>query len=115
MKRHKTEILTLLKHDLSTAEFIQQHRTKQSYGIYESGTMVARGSHPAEVLPILQPTFTRRTSGHCLGTFIAINLCIFLLGLYVVPHTVPPQFYLLVSLSPLKGLKFLRVNNFRIN
>jgi hypothetical protein len=43
-----------------------------------------------EVLPLLQPTFTRRTSGHCLGTFIAINLSIFLLGLYVVPHTVPP-------------------------
>jgi hypothetical protein len=33
-------------------------------------------SHP-NVLPPLQPTCTRRTSGHCLGTFITVNLALF--------------------------------------
>jgi hypothetical protein len=32
------------------------------------------------LLPPLQPTFTRRTIGHCLGTFIALNV------------TLPPPF-----------------------
>jgi hypothetical protein len=27
-------------------------------------------------LPPFQPTFTRRTSGHCLGTFIAVNVAL---------------------------------------
>jgi hypothetical protein len=31
-------------------------------------------SSETNVLPRVQPTFTRRTSGHCLGTFIAVNL-----------------------------------------
>jgi hypothetical protein len=41
------------------------------------------------VLPPIQPTFTRKTSRHCLGTFIAVNLSLFS-SLHV--HTLPPTF-----------------------
>jgi hypothetical protein len=33
-------------------------------------------SSQLNILPSLQPTFTRRTSGHCLGTFIAVSLAL---------------------------------------
>jgi hypothetical protein len=34
-------------------------------------------SSQPNILPPVQPTFTRRTNGHCLGTFIAVNLALF--------------------------------------
>jgi Na+-transporting NADH:ubiquinone oxidoreductase subunit NqrB len=43
-------------------------------------------SSQPNVIPRLQPTFTR-TSGHCLGTFIAVNLSLFPALLNVMSHT----------------------------
>jgi hypothetical protein len=43
-------------------------------------------SSQANVLPPLQPTFTKTTSGYCTGTFIAVNLAHTFLN--VVSHTV---------------------------
>jgi hypothetical protein len=47
-------------------------------------------SHP-KVLPPIQTIFTRRKSGHCLGTFIAVNLTLFSPIMCSVSHY-PPNF-----------------------
>jgi hypothetical protein len=60
-------------------------------------------SHPtfstSKRLTLTKPTFTRRTSGHCLGTFVAANLNLCSPPLKVVPIATPPTFSSL-SLSP---------------
>jgi hypothetical protein len=58
-------------------------------------------SSQPNVLPSLQPTFTRRTNGHCLGTFIAVKLSVSPL-LNVVSRTTHP-FSLLCLSSASKG------------
>jgi hypothetical protein len=54
-------------------------------------------SSQPNVIPPLQPNFTRRTSGHCLGTFVALNLALPPI-LNVVSHTTHPL-YLLKTLK----------------
>jgi hypothetical protein len=52
--------------------------------MYEFGVLIECNGIPlnfspcftAEYLPPPQPTFTRRTSDHCLGTFLAVNLAL---------------------------------------
>jgi hypothetical protein len=51
---------------------------------------VALPSPIPNALPSLQSAFTRRTSGHCLGTFIVVNLSLFLLIKCSVSHYAPP-------------------------
>jgi hypothetical protein len=58
-------------------------------------------SQPNVLLP-LQPPFTWRTSGHCLGTFIAVNLALTVPILNVVSHANHPVCLLSVSLLGLK-------------
>jgi hypothetical protein len=63
-------------------------------------------SSQQNVLPQFQPTLTRRTSGHCLGNFIAVNLALPPV-LNIVSHTAT---HFLFSLS----FDFKRVNEINI-
>jgi hypothetical protein len=50
------------------------------------------------VLPPLQPTFNRRTNGHCQGTCIVVNLAVSSLNVVSRPN-LPPHFLFSVALS----------------
>jgi hypothetical protein len=60
-------------------------------------------SSQPNALPPLQSTLTRRTNGHCMWTFIAVNLALFPL-LNTVSRTTHALSVLSVSLSGFKGL-----------
>jgi hypothetical protein len=66
-------------------------------------------SSQPNVLPHLKLTFTRRTSGHCLGTFIAVNLALALPVKCSVSRYPPPFSSLSLSLG-FRGLRNPKVH-----